>query len=49
MTLWKRIQDLLRAYAGTDEAAHAPSDTLGSYTGVPQDPQDAPVQDADDL
>lgn len=27
-----------------------PSDVLGSYTGIPQDPDDLiPVQDADDL
>lgn len=25
------------------------ADTLGSYTGVPADPNDVPVQDADDL
>jgi hypothetical protein len=25
------------------------SDNLGSYTGVPEDPADKPVQDADDL
>ena len=24
-------------------------DPLGSYTGVPEDPKDIPVQDADDL
>lgn len=24
-------------------------DTLGSYTGVPADPEDLPIQDADDL
>ena len=24
-------------------------DTLGSYTGIPADPDDLPVQDADDL
>ena len=26
-----------------------PTDILGSYTGVPLNPFDAPVQDADDL
>ena len=26
-----------------------PSDVNGSYTGVPYDPDDEPVQDADDL
>lgn len=25
------------------------SDVLGSYTGVPEDPYERPVQDADDL
>lgn len=25
------------------------TDPLGMYTGVPKDPKDAPVQDADDL
>lgn len=25
------------------------SDPLGSYTGVPQEPEEKPVQDADDL
>ena len=25
------------------------SDPLGSYTGIPEDPEDLPVQDADDL
>ena len=24
-------------------------DTMGSYTGVPKDPNEKPVQDADDL
>ena len=30
---------------------HEPSktDPMGSYTGVPEDPYDEPVQDADDL
>ena len=33
-----------------EEAAHAGSDVLGSYTGVPlMDGDDMPVQDADDL
>ncbi len=27
----------------------SPSDPLGSYTGVPADPKEKPVQDADDL
>jgi hypothetical protein len=27
----------------------SPADPFGSYTGVPEDPEDAPVQDADDL
>lgn len=26
-----------------------PTDVLGSWTGVPQDPSEKPVQDADDL
>lgn len=25
------------------------TDPLGSYTGVPKDPEDTPTQDADDL
>lgn len=31
------------------EPAPSPTDPLGSYTGVPSDPSDQPVQDADDL
>ena len=27
----------------------SPTDPLGSYTGVPEDPYEKPVQDADDL
>jgi hypothetical protein len=32
-----------------DCMAGSPTDVLGSYTGVPADPYDIPVQDADDL
>ena len=31
------------------EVIHKEIDPLGSYTGVPADPNDLPVQDADDL
>ena len=31
------------------EKEHPVSDPLGSYTGVPQNPYEVPVQDADDL
>ncbi len=29
--------------------SYSPVDPLGSYTGVPADPWETPVQDADDL
>ena len=33
-----------------DETFHRPeTDPQGSYTGVPEDPKEQPVQDADDL
>lgn len=28
---------------------HFTADPLGSYTGIPEDPKEVPVQDADDL
>ena len=28
---------------------YAAADVLGSYTGVPEDPMEQPMQDADDL
>ena len=31
------------------EKAHISTDPQGSYTGVPTDPNEKPVQDADDL
>lgn len=33
----------------TSKLHNIPSDVLGSYTGVPEDLYDMPVQDADDL
>lgn len=38
--------------SGTDaeQAFHTPqADPNGSYTGVPEDPEEIPIQDADDL
>lgn len=32
-----------------DQMEEIPSDVLGSYTGVPEDWDEVPVQDADDL
>ncbi len=32
-----------------ESAAHAASDVLGSYTGIPLTDDEVPVQDADDL
>ena len=34
---------------GSDERDRIITDPQGSYTGVPEDPYDKPVQDADDL
>ncbi len=34
---------------GGDERDRIITDPQGSYTGVPEDPYDKPVQDADDL
>ncbi len=44
----RRPQDLVDAII-TEQRKKDPTDVLGSYTGVPWDEWDEPVQDADDL
>lgn len=45
-----RLAKALRAWRGKPKHDQdIPSDTLGAYTGVPEDPDDQPEQDADDL
>ncbi len=45
-----RLLRLIRAFAHLEpHEAKIPTDPLGSYTGVPDDPHDRPEQDADDL
>ena len=44
----KRPLDLVEAII-CEQRKHDPTDVLGSYTGVPWDEYDPPVQDADDL
>lgn len=44
----KRPPDLVEAII-CEQRRRDPTDVLGSYTGVPWDEQDEPVQDADDL
>ena len=45
-----RLARAIRAWRGKSKYARdIPSDTLGSYTGVPDDEEDLPDQDADDL
>lgn len=41
-------ENRFRDYAERDETP-IQSDVLGSYTGVPEDAEDKPVQDSDDL
>lgn len=41
-------ENRFRDYAERDESP-IQSDVLGSYTGVPEDINDKPVQDSDDL
>lgn len=45
-----RLTKALRAWRGKSRYdREIPSDTLGAYTGVPEDAEDSPEQDADDL
>ena len=44
----KRPPELVEAIIRS-QRRHDPTDVLGSYTGVPWDESDEPVQDADDL
>lgn len=44
----RRPQDLVDAIIDS-QRRRDPTDPLGSYTGVPWDEDDEPVQDADDL
>lgn len=44
----KRPPDLVEAII-CEQRRHDPTDVLGSWTGVPWDENDEPVQDADDL
>ena len=44
----KRPPDLVEAII-CEQRRRDPTDVLGSWTGVPWDPDDEPVQDADDL
>ena len=44
----RRPPDLVDAII-TEQRKKDPTDVLGSYTGVPWDEWDEPVQDADDL
>ena len=41
---WSVVPPLLKS-----NAYPAVADPMGSYTGIPQDPFETPVQDADDL
>lgn len=41
-------ENRFRDYAERDEAP-IQSDVLGSYTGIPEDEKDKPIQDSDDL
>ncbi len=45
-----RLAKAIRAWRGKSKHdREIPSDTLGSYTGVPEDAWEEPEQDADDL
>lgn len=44
----KRHKDMVEAIIRQAQAS-SPCDPLGSWTGVPWDEEDTPVQDADDL
>ena len=44
----RRSKDLVQAIIA-EQRKKDPTDVLGSYTGVPWDEFDEPVQDADDL
>lgn len=43
----EKNDSLKNAYQDSKE--EIPSDVLGSYTGVPEDEDEEPIQDADDL
>lgn len=45
---WKEHTPMDAAMAMTDFSADA-TDPMGSYTGIPLNPYEKPVQDADDL
>lgn len=44
----KRPRDMVREIIRQQQRKD-PTDPLGSWTGVPEDPREMPVQDADDL
>lgn len=44
----KRHRDMVEAILHQAQEK-TPTDVLGSWTGIPWDPDDEPVQDADDL
>ena len=44
----KRPKDMVQAIINEQRRKH-PTDPLGSWTGVPYDEDEVPVQDADDL
>lgn len=44
----RRAEDLVAAIVA-EQRRKDPTDPLGSWTGVPWDEHDTPVQDADDL
>jgi len=45
----KKLQPMPRSGMGLNGTDSVYADPLGSYTGVPNDPMEKPVQDADDL
>lgn len=45
----EKIQRINRRLAGLMSTAPSETDPQGMYTGVPDDPYEKPVQDADDL
>ena len=45
----KHLSDIPTVHNMIDEWGNRITDPLGSYTGVPTDPYDQPIQDADDL
>lgn len=45
----KKQKVYLNIIDGIEYDGKSPTDPLGMYTGVPEDPYEEPVQDADDL